>query len=76
MKDPADAVSLCAMQASTSPVPRFKIGICRGCGFVYSELEGEPALGVPAGTEWEALPEEWKCPRCDDPKTGFEVVLV
>ncbi|OPY35739.1 MAG: Rubredoxin [Methanoregula sp. PtaU1.Bin051] len=46
--------------ASVSVV-RYK---CRVCGYIYSPLRGEPHNGIPAGTEFEDLPDTYVCPLC------------
>ncbi len=38
--------------------------VCSICGYVYDPAEHD---GVP----FEDLPEDWKCPRCKQPKTKF-----
>jgi rubredoxin len=43
------------------PVKRYK---CRICGYVYSPLRGEPHNGIPVGTAFEDLPEDYVCPIC------------
>ncbi len=45
--------------------------ICSVCGQVYDPAEGDPAHGIPAGTPFEKLPADWKCPRCRQPKDKF-----
>ena len=45
--------------------------VCSVCGFVYDPAVGDPSNGIPAGTKFEDLPEDWKCPRCKQPKTKF-----
>jgi len=42
-------------------VVRYK---CRVCGYIYSPLRGEPHNGIPAGTAFEDLPEDYVCPVC------------
>ncbi len=37
---------------------------CRLCGYIYSPLRGEPQHGIPAGTEFDDLPEDYVCPLC------------
>ena len=44
---------------------------CTGCGFVYDESRGDPNYPVAAGTTYEELPEDWKCPICAAPKAEF-----
>ncbi len=46
--------------ASQSP-KRYK---CRLCGYVYSPHRGKPQSGIPAGTEFEDLPDDNFCPLC------------
>ena len=45
--------------------------VCSVCGTVYDPAVGDPAHGIPAGTKFEDLPEDWKCPRCRQPKGKF-----
>lgn len=45
---------------NTTP-ERFK---CRLCGYVYSPLRGEPHNGIPAGTAFEDLSDDYVCPVC------------
>lgn len=37
---------------------------CRLCGYIYSPLRGEPQHGIPAGTEFDNLPDDYVCPLC------------
>ena len=37
---------------------------CPVCEFVYDESAGAPREGFPAGTPWDALPDDWPCPDC------------
>lgn len=45
--------------------------ICAICGYVYDPAVGDPDRGIPAGTPFEALPEDWHCPRCKQSKDNF-----
>ena len=45
---------------------------CSICGFQYDPDEGDPALGIPPGTPFEDLPEEYKCPICNAGKDYFK----
>ncbi|NKI19288.1 rubredoxin [Spongiibacter sp. KMU-166] len=47
---------------------------CIVCGWVYDEELGDPDSGVPAGTAWEDVPDEWLCPDCGVDKTDFMLV--
>ena len=46
--------------------------VCLVCGYVYDPEEGDPDNGVPAGTSWENVPEDWVCPLCGVDKDQFE----
>ncbi len=48
--------------------------ICSVCGFVYDEEVGLPAEGIPAGTRWDDIPEDWMCPDCGVSKSDFEMM--
>jgi rubredoxin len=45
---------------------------CSICGFIYDEAKGLPDDGIPAGTTWDKLPDDWHCPVCGAPKSAFE----
>jgi rubredoxin len=49
-------------------VKRFR---CLVCGYVYSPVRGEPSRGIPAGTEFEELPQNYSCPVCGATGKGF-----
>ena len=46
--------------------------VCILCGYVYDPAEGDPEGGIPAGTPFEELPEDWVCPACGVGKEHFE----
>ena len=45
--------------------------ICQACGFVYDEDIGDPEHGIPAGTKFDDLPDDWACPWCGASKDLF-----
>lgn len=47
---------------------------CAICGFQYNEEEGDPAAGIPPGTPFDDLPEDYKCPICNAGKEYFNAV--
>jgi len=53
-----------------------KTWMCLICGFIYEEAEGMPEEGIPAGTAWEDVPEDWVCPDCGVSKDDFEMVEI
>lgn len=46
--------------------------VCITCGWVYDPEEGDPESGIPAGTPFDDIPEEWLCPACGVGKDMFE----
>lgn len=48
------------------------IWVCKICGWTYDESKGMPEQGIPAGTKFEDLPEDFFCPLCKHPKSDFE----
>jgi rubredoxin len=45
--------------------------ICESCGFIYDPEEGDPDGGVPVGTPFEEIPDDWVCPVCGARKREF-----
>ncbi|MBA4791121.1 MAG: FAD-dependent oxidoreductase [Rhizobiales bacterium] len=59
------------------PAPEDGLGpwrqyLCRACGLVYDEGEGDPDGGLPPGTRFEDIPDDWECPVCGVTKADFE----
>lgn len=52
----------------------FKTWLCVVCGLIYDEALGWPQDGIIAGTRWEDVPEDWKCPECGVGKSDFEML--
>jgi rubredoxin len=53
---------------TTETAPRW---MCESCGFIYDPGEGDPDGGIPAGTPFEAVPDDWYCPVCGARKVDF-----
>ena len=51
---------------------KMKKYVCQVCGYVYDPAAGDPDNGVPAGTAFEKLPDDWVCPVCGASKDQFE----
>ena len=47
---------------------------CEACDYVYDPAKGDPDHGVPAGTAFEAIPDDWTCPDCGVGKDAFSPV--
>ncbi len=41
------------------------------CKYKYDPEKGDPKGGIPAGTKFEDLPDDWRCPRCKQSKDKF-----
>jgi len=52
----------------------FKVWQCRSCGFIYKEADGLPEEGLPPGTRWADIPEDWCCPDCGTAKIEFDMI--
>jgi len=50
-----------SVKKSTGTIRRYK---CRLCGYIYSTAIGEPHNGIPKGTAFEDLPDDYVCPVC------------
>ena len=46
--------------------------VCEVCGYVYDPAVGDPEHGIPAGTPFEKLPDDWECPLCSVDKSNFK----
>lgn len=44
---------------------------CDLCGYEYDPVEGDPDNGIPPGTPFEDLPDDWTCPICGAEKEDF-----
>jgi len=44
---------------------------CTACGYIYDPAEGDPDGGVPAGTAFKDIPDDWVCPDCGLGKEDF-----
>ncbi|HPE61117.1 MAG: rubredoxin [Thiothrix sp.] len=53
-----------------------KTWMCLVCGWLYDEAGGAPDDGIPPGTRWEDIPDDWACPECGAAKADFEMVEV
>ncbi|MFN2328153.1 MAG: rubredoxin [Chromatocurvus sp.] len=49
---------------------------CIVCGFIYDEAEGLPDEGIPPGTRWDDIPDDWLCPDCGVGKEDFDMIEI
>lgn len=52
----------------------YKQYICKTCGLIYDEADGDPDSGLAPGTRFEDIPEDWYCPLCLVSKTDFVLI--
>ncbi len=45
--------------------------VCKVCGYVYDPEVGDPDNGIPAGTKWEDIADDFVCPLCGVGKDEF-----
>lgn len=46
--------------------------LCKICGFIYDEEQGDPDSGIQPGTKFEDIPNDWVCPVCGASKEDLE----
>jgi rubredoxin len=54
-----------------SPVQRYQ---CVVCNYIYVPAVGDIERGVPSGTPFKNLPDDWVCPVCGAGKDMFEPI--
>jgi flavorubredoxin/rubredoxin len=72
----AEAIRERHMQPSLLRLPennREKAFVCPVCHYVYDPVAGDPSSGIPPGTPFEDLPENWVCPVCRVHKSMLRV---
>ncbi len=47
--------------------------MCKKCGFLYDPKYGDQESNVNPLTNFNEIPDDWKCPICNSDKTDFEV---
>ncbi len=48
--------------------------LCKPCGWIYDPALGDPDGGIPPGTPFENLEDNWICPACGAGKEDFEEI--
>ena len=46
---------------------------CTQCKYIYNPKFGNEKAGIPKGTKFDDLPENWVCPVCGEGKDMFEI---
>ncbi len=69
---PKTAPSYIGEEREAAPeMPKYK---CTVCGYVYDPKLGDPDGGIPPGTLFEKIPDDWVCPVCGAAKSAFEKI--
>lgn len=55
----------------STPHVEFHKYICSICNYVYEEVLGVSETDIIAGTRWEQIPDNWRCPECGATKDQF-----
>jgi rubredoxin len=69
------ATKISAVKQGSKDMTRYR---CKLCGYIYSPMRGEPHHGIPEGTPFDDLPDDYVCPVCGQQgkgrigKWGFE----
>jgi len=48
---------------------------CDICGYIYDPVQGDPDNGIPPGTLFEHIPDDWICPLCGVGKESFSLAV-
>ncbi|MFT9331522.1 MAG: rubredoxin, partial [Acetobacter persici] len=44
---------------ASAPYTSVTLYICKVCGWIYDESKGDPDSGLPPGTRFEDIPDDW-----------------
>ena len=47
---------------------------CQVCPYIYDPETGDETQGIPPGTKFEDLPDDWLCPECGVSKDMFDKI--
>ncbi len=47
---------------------------CSICRYIYDPALGDPEGGIPPGTPFDQIPDDWVCPICHASKSAFEPI--
>jgi len=48
---------------------------CSVCGYIYDPENGDRIGGIPAGTAFEEISDDWTCPICGSDKSQFKPTI-
>ena len=67
-----EPVSVHTPEPSTAEQEAGSAHVCVICGYTYNPENGDPVRGIPPGTPFEDLPEDYRCPICNATKNYFK----
>jgi rubredoxin len=65
---PVRAGELWTRTSGRAFMEKFECGMCE---YTYDPAKGDPGRGIPPGTAFEDLPNNWTCPKCNAGKNMF-----
>lgn len=65
----ADSADSAAEQKSDMAMWQCQVG---NCGYIYRPEKGDRKGKIPAGTAFEDLPDDWRCPVCGASRKMFK----
>lgn len=63
--------SLSPVAAAVQALAPYQSYLCDACGYIYNEADGDPDGGLPPGTRYADIPDDWACPLCGVTKADF-----
>ena len=72
LKSPKTAPTFVDPKLKKAEPVHHDVYVCEVCGYEYHPSLGDADQHIPAGTPFEELPAEWRCPLCSKGKTFFK----
>ena len=63
--------ALTSVASAVQALAPYQQYICDACGYIYNEADGDPDGGLPPGTRYADIPDDWACPLCGVTKADF-----
>lgn len=67
-KSPVDTGAIKVKKGAVADMEKYT---CDVCGYEYDPAEGDKAAGIPPGTAFKDLPDDYECPICGAGKGDF-----
>lgn len=66
-----NTAALSPAAAAVQALAPYQSYLCDACGYIYHEADGDPDGGLPPGTRYADIPDDWSCPLCGITKADF-----